>query len=97
MDIQPIISQVPGDPRATPAGEAGRDEKTFTQTLKESIQEVDGLQAQADEAIAGFMAGKNNLHETVIALQKADMSFQVMMQIRNKIISAYEEIIRMQV
>ena len=44
------------------------------------------------------MTGESqDLHNTVIAMQKADLSFQMMMQVRNKIVQAYQEIIRMQV
>lgn len=96
MDIHPIFS--PG-PQAQPVspGEAGGEGPSFTQTLKESIQQVNDLQVQSDQAIADLMAGKGSMHETLIALQKADTSFQLMMQIRNKIVTAYEEIVRMQV
>ena len=96
MDIQPIHPQPINTHPIASTPEAGQDGKTFTQALQESIGKVNDLQNQADEAINGLMAGKSSLHETLIALEKADMSFQVMMQIRNKIISAYEEIVRMQ-
>jgi flagellar hook-basal body complex protein FliE len=70
---------------------------TFGEALKDSINEVNRLQKEADKAIQDLASGKSNgIHETMIALEKADVSFQMMMQIRNKIIAAYEDIMRMQ-
>jgi len=56
------------------------------------------LQSEADTSIEQLVAGNTkNLHETMIALEKADISFRLMMEVRNKIIEAYHEIMRMQV
>jgi len=71
---------------------------SFRKILKESIEEVNRLQNQADISIEQLVAGNTkNLHETMIALEKADISFRLMMEVRNKIIEAYHEIMRMQV
>jgi len=69
----------------------------FSRILKEAISEVNRLQLEAEAAIKDFTVGKKGIHETMIAIEKADLSFQLMMQIRNKIIKAYEEVMRMQV
>ena len=70
----------------------------FVDHLKKSIQMVNEAQLKADQAVTDFESGRQqNLHETMIALQKADLSFQLMMQVRNKIISAYDEISKMQI
>jgi len=75
-----------------------RPEKTFADTLKNSIREVNLVQEQADQAIFDLTTGrKQDLHQTMVAIEKADVTFQLMMQVRNKIISAYEEISRMQI
>ncbi|HEN21118.1 MAG: flagellar hook-basal body complex protein FliE [Deltaproteobacteria bacterium] len=72
--------------------------KSFSEMLKNSIGEVNRLQEEADVAVKDLAAGKGkDIHETMIALEKASVSFQMMMQVRNKIIGAYEEIMRMQV
>ncbi len=73
-------------------GEEGKD---FFKILKEAIEEVDKLQLEADEAIKELMVGKGDLTSTVLALEKADISFRLMMQIRNKLIRAYEEVMKM--
>lgn len=56
------------------------------------------LQQEADKSIEGLVTGKGaDLHDTMIAVEKADLSFNLMVQVRNKLIAAYEEIMRMQV
>lgn len=73
-------------------------ENSFGDILKRSIGEVNQLQKNADHAIRELTTGKKkDIHETMIALEKADVSFQLMMQVRNKVIEAYQEINRMQV
>ena len=54
------------------------------------------LKLNADQAINDLAAGKQkDIHQTMISLEKADVAFQLMMQIRNKIIAAYETVMRM--
>ncbi|MEK7286223.1 MAG: flagellar hook-basal body complex protein FliE [Nitrospirota bacterium] len=73
-------------------------EKTFSDTMKESILKVNNVQVQADQAIVDLTTARNqDIHQTMIAVEKAEVTFQLMMQVRNKLISAYEEISRMQV
>ncbi|MBI5327254.1 MAG: flagellar hook-basal body complex protein FliE [Deltaproteobacteria bacterium] len=69
----------------------------FSAALKEAVEKVDAMQKEADKAVQQFAVGKANLHETMIAMEKASLSFQLMLQVRNKIVSAYEEIMRTQV
>jgi flagellar hook-basal body complex protein FliE len=74
---------------------AGAD---FTTHLKSAMGDVNDLQQKADEAIQRLVGeGKGDLQDTMIALEKADVSFRLMMQIRNKVLEAYQEIMRMQV
>jgi flagellar hook-basal body complex protein FliE len=69
----------------------------FGEILKDAISTVNELQKQSDQEIQKLMTGESqDLHTTVIAMQKADLSFQMMMQVRNKIVQAYQEIMRMQ-
>ncbi|NWG12572.1 MAG: flagellar hook-basal body complex protein FliE [Acidobacteria bacterium] len=71
---------------------------SFGDTLRQAISAVNEVQKQSDRAIQGLMTGESqDLHATLIAVQKADLSFQMMMQVRNKIVQAYQEIMRMQV
>jgi len=100
LDLQ-RISQLPL--KLTPSASTdNKPEKTkgpsFSQILKESIEEVNRLQQEADKAIQNLARGEHkSIHETMIALEKADISFQMIMQIRNKLIEAYQEIMRMQI
>lgn len=71
--------------------------KAFGDVLKESINKVDSLQKEADQAIQEMATGSGDIHNAMIALEKANISFQMMMQVRNKIVNAYEEVMRMQV
>lgn len=72
--------------------------RPFTQVLNESLEKVNEMQLQADRAAKELIAGRNkNIHETMLMMEKADMSFKLMMQVRNKVIEAYREIMRMQV
>ena len=71
----------------------------FGQLLKNSINEVNETQKTAKDLAAAFEAGdKNvNLSEVMVAIQKASVSFQAMTQVRNNLVSAYKEIMNMQV
>jgi flagellar hook-basal body complex protein FliE len=72
--------------------------KNFAETLQDSIKEVNDLQVGADKAVQELGAGKTtNIHETMILLEKADISFRLMMQVRNKLMEAYREIMHTQV
>ncbi|MCP9463233.1 MAG: flagellar hook-basal body complex protein FliE [Nitrospira sp.] len=70
----------------------------FMESLKQAIGQVNDAQLQAGRAVDALMTGESeDIHRAMVALQQADVSFQLMMQIRNKLIAAYEEIQRMQV
>jgi flagellar hook-basal body complex protein FliE len=70
----------------------------FGEVLKDAISTVNELQKQSDQEIRKLITGESqDLHATLIAVQKADVSFQMMMQVRNRIVQAYQEIMRMQV
>ena len=73
-------------------------QKSFGEVLSDSLREVNQLQIDADKAIEDFATGQTkNVHETMLALNKADTAFKMTMQVKNKIVEAYQEIIRMQV
>lgn len=86
------------DPRSSQVPELllkKEERQDFTKVLKEAIQKVNELQLEADRAVQELSLGKGALHETVLAIEKADISFRLMMQIRNKLIKAYEEVMKM--
>lgn len=70
----------------------------FGRILKQSINEVAQRQREADGAIEALVTGKStDIHQTMIAMEKADISFRLLMQVRNKLLAAYQEIMRMQI
>lgn len=81
----------------TPSSQSKVEGKAFGDVLKDSINRVDTLQKEADQAIQDMATGSGDIHNAMIAMEKANVSFQMMMQVRNKIVSAYEEVMRMQV
>ena len=71
---------------------------SFADTLKQAIGNVNELQKTADLEMEKLATGQSqNLHETMIAAEKADIALKLMVQVRNKVIDAYHEIMKMQV
>jgi flagellar hook-basal body complex protein FliE len=75
------------------------DTKTpFGDFLKNSINEVNRLQKDADAAVEKLASGKEkDIHNTMIALKKAEVAFELVVQIQNKLMTAYDELKRMPV
>lgn len=72
--------------------------KSFADTLKEAVQSVDTLQKEANVLMQKLATGENkNIPEVMIATEKADIALKLMIQVRNKIIDAYQEVMKMQV
>jgi len=71
----------------------------FSSMLKSAIDEVNGAQMDAKQMSRQFETGDSeaNLQDVVLSLQKASLSFQTMVQVRNKLVSAYQEVMNMQV
>jgi flagellar hook-basal body complex protein FliE len=69
----------------------------FGATLNKMMSAVESSNAQANQATIGMVDGSVDVHDAMIALQRADMTFQLTMQIRNKLVNAYQDIMRMPV
>lgn len=70
----------------------------FSDLLKNALSSVNDAQLNADEAVQKVLNGETqNIHDTMIALQKADVSLKLMLEVRNKLLEAYQEIMRTQV
>ena len=90
------ILQMPEQPRSdqTPAP----DQVSFQETLKTFIQDVDHLQKNSDELTQRLVAGDaESIHQVMLAMEEANTSFRLMMEMRNKILDAYREVMRMQI
>ncbi len=81
----------------SPSAEAGQAD--FSSLLKKSIEAVNATQKEAGTLSSSFVAGDQNvdLAKVMVALQKANVSFQAMTQVRNKLVDAYREVMRMPV
>lgn len=87
--------------KASGASHAGVIEKDqdFGRLLNEAVANVNGAMVEADSMKSRFESGANDLSlsDVMIASQKANISFQAMLQVRNKLVSAYQEIMNMQI
>jgi len=100
MDIARIATigtpQQPGS--VPPAPELAGNSGSFATLLQQSLDQVNGLQHDADAAARGFALGlAPSMHGTMIAMEKADIALRLTMKIRNKVVEAYQDVMRMQV
>ncbi len=99
--IAPVVLANPATSVQAPALFAAGNQNSgsaFQSIFKSAVDTVDGTQKQANQAIEDFLSGNTeDVHSTVLATQRADLTFELFMQVRNKMISAYQEIMRMQV
>jgi flagellar hook-basal body complex protein FliE len=80
-----------------PSSSVAPREWGFIETLRGAMDQTEQLQGDADTRTAALLEGQGmDVHSAMIAVEKADLSFQLMMQVRNKIVAAYQEISRMQ-
>lgn len=84
---------------AAPNGAPPAAKANFADALKASLESVSGAQQQAEDMGKSFSLGddKVNLSDVMISMQKASIAFQSSVQVRNKLVSAYHEIMNMQV
>ena len=92
--VGPVGPRMPGAGH----GKVDPDAPRFMDVLKDNLNEVNRLQADASQAIEDLSTGKRDDVATVItATQKADLAFQMLLQVRNKVMDAYEELKQMRV
>jgi flagellar hook-basal body complex protein FliE len=84
-------------PSASPAASPKSAGSSFGNALEDAIKQVNGLEVNSQKEMDKFLTEDTDLHSVMMALEKADVSFQMMMQVRNKIVSAYQEIMKTQV
>ena len=86
-DIRTDLNEIGGDPSAT-----------FSQAIKKAVGEVSNLSNEADKLAVNLASGDvEDVHKAMIAMQKAKLALDFTIQVRNKVIEAYQEIMRMQV
>ena len=95
--LRATAAQAGGRASETQASEAGTTD--FARVLQNTIEQVNQTQQQAEDMAAKFAAGdgNTNLHDVMISLQKANLSFQEMVQVRNKLVTAYHDVMNMSI
>jgi len=89
-DIQPVVSE--------PAKAGQKGSVSFDAAIKDALKDVSEVQNKADKAIEDFSKGNvQDIHTVVLAMEKADMSMQTLLQVRTKLLNAYNTIMSMQV
>lgn len=92
------MQQSRGENKADAASQGAAKGQTFADMLSDKLSESNELIKEANTAAEELVAGRNkDIHGAMISLEKADISFRMLMQVRNKMIDAYREIMRMQV
>lgn len=90
--IQPVGPIEIGGPERAPGS------SEFKNVLQGAIDQVEQSRSDANQSVQNFLTGDGeDLHSTVLAVQRADLEFDMLMQVRNKVVSAYQEVMRMQI
>ena len=99
----PTLPQVPAAappidaPSFSPAPASSSAAANFHDILSGAIDQVEASRSDANQSVQKFLAGEgDDLHSTILASQRADLEFQMFLQVRNKVVSAYQEVMRMQ-
>lgn len=92
----PGFSPIPSSLNAGPNGASaagGAGDNDFMSTLRNAMDQVGDLQSEADSKVAQLLTGNGqDVHSTMIAVQKASLAFEMMVQVRNKILAAYQQV-----
>jgi flagellar hook-basal body complex protein FliE len=104
ISVESVLSQIRAMQdmvanRTAPPATQAPAKSDFAQMLKASVEQVNGAQNQATQLAQSFEKGDKdvNLQDVMISMQKANLSFQTMVQVRNKVVSAYQDIMNMPV
>jgi flagellar hook-basal body complex protein FliE len=98
------LNQLPGltpltgaSPQAASGDQANASGAGFGDLLQQALQEVNAAQSTSEQEVRNLMSGEaTDMHSAILAVQKADVSFQMMMAVRSKLVDAYRAVIQMQ-
>ena len=94
--ISPFQS-IPPIPDIAPARVRNAPPDGFSEVLNRAMETVGGLHDASGDSIDRFLSGEGEeLHQTALAVQRAELAFELALQVRNKVVSAYQEVMRMQ-
>ncbi len=101
MSMNALNPNLPVRPSGTPQTDLSPGNtppsSSFGDTLREAVSEVDNLNLDARYQVSSLVEGDGaDVHQAMIAVEKADLSFQLMLQVRNKVVQAYQQIAGMQ-
>ena len=98
VGIGQIANQVLGAAATNSAADSGGSATVpFAGVLKTMVEQTSALDQQASQAVTGLMNGQGvEIHDAMIATQKADMAFELALQVRNKAVAAYQQMMSMQ-
>ncbi len=100
-DFRPIsgieVSELAEGAAKASADSAMTGPGSFAQAFSEAIGRVEGYRAQSDQAVNRFLLGEEEeVHKVAVAAQQAELSFDLFLQVKNKVVQAYQEVMRMQ-
>ena len=91
----PNINPVPGNTNSV--GKTSETKTSFSDVINDAIDKVNNLQVESSQMTDDFLTGKaDDIHSVIIAGSKADLALQMTLQVRNKVMEAYKEIMNMQ-
>lgn len=96
MPIEAIAGALPAPAGVTPDA-GGVSASGFGSSLDRMVKSVEQTNASANREVSRMIDGSGDVHDAMIALQRAELSLQLTLQVRNKLVSAYQEIMRMPV
>ncbi len=97
IDVEKLNTKLENVPNLSPNHELNPPEKTFGSMLKDAIDETNAYQKTTEQVMADMATGQiKDLHQAAIAIGKAENSMKLMLEVRNKAISAYKELIKTQ-
>lgn len=100
IPIVPVTSVIPMmmPPAVASAAPAAASASPFGSVLSQAINQVQSFQNNADASVNRFLSGEGEeIHKVALTAQQADLSFQMFMQVRNKVVAAYQQVMQMQV
>lgn len=98
MEIGKITTAIGSVPQLVPSSVGPTANGSFGELLGKAVNDLNQLQNSADDAVNRLALGEPiDLHSVSIAVQEAEIGFQLALQIRNKLVEAYQEVMRMQV
>jgi len=80
------------------AGQEAAPRASFGETLRQALQDVNALQQQRDQTVREMVAGTvTDAHDVMVATEEAQLAFELMLEVRNRLLESYQEIMRLQV